>query len=123
LTYNIFVNFQLQLEKNYDAAVADGSDESSASTRAVAETFEHVTRLRCTWMFPESPGPVKGSLHSPAWAGVWGHETGVWGHEAAVGDWPTEEYQSWGCSERRSCSWPRLQRVNKVPDNLGGRQY
>ena len=45
MTYNIFVNFQLQLEKNYDAAVADGSDESSASTRAVAETFEHVTSL------------------------------------------------------------------------------
>ena len=45
MTYNIFVNFQLQLEKNYDAAVADGSDESTASTRAVAETFGRVSRL------------------------------------------------------------------------------
>jgi len=45
LTYNIFVNFQLQLEKNYDVEVAIGSDESTASTRAVAETFGRVTRL------------------------------------------------------------------------------
>ena len=46
MTYNIFVNFQLQFKKNYDAAVADGSDKSTASTRAVAETFGRVTRVR-----------------------------------------------------------------------------
>ena len=44
MTY-IFVNFQVQLEKNYYAAVADGSDESTTSTRAVAETFGRVIRL------------------------------------------------------------------------------
>ena len=45
MTYNIFVNFQLQLKKNYDAVVADGSDKGIASTRVTLETFGRVTRL------------------------------------------------------------------------------
>ena len=59
MTFNIFVNFQLQLEKNYDAAVAYGSDESTASTRVTLETFGRVTRLGLQVDVPRVTRPTR----------------------------------------------------------------
>ena len=48
----------MALEKNYETAIADGSDESTASTRACLETFGRVTRLRMHTNVP------RGSRHA-----------------------------------------------------------
>jgi len=42
---NIFDKFQRLLQQTYEAALTDGSDESTASTRACLETFGRVSRL------------------------------------------------------------------------------
>ena len=42
---NVFDNFQVQLERHYNVAIANGSDDCIANIRATLEIFGRVTRL------------------------------------------------------------------------------
>ena len=49
----------MQLKRHYDASIADGSEESTASTRATLETFECVMRLRLHVDVPRGIRPAR----------------------------------------------------------------
>ena len=49
----------MQSERHYDAAIANGSDKSTASTRATLETYERMTKLRLHVDVPRDTKPTR----------------------------------------------------------------
>ena len=124
--YHAFVNFLLQLERNYDATIAAGSDKSTASTRTTLETFGRVTRIGCTWMFLEAPCPLGETPTLPSLRNKfrpWGRSRRLWGSSWRLCDNSrrliVKGSPVWRLlRERCNSSWPSLWWVNKAPGNL-----
>jgi len=61
-TLFLFGKLQLRLQQNYEAALTNCSDESTASTRASLETFGRLTRLGM--QAPRGTRPAKKNAYS-----------------------------------------------------------